>query len=106
MSYQSVNPFNNQKLKDYPSHSDQDIQNALDTAEQILKSEWSQQVDTRIDVLRKLASNMRERKSELAKLMALDMGKLIKQGEGEIESCARIAEYYANHAKEFLAPVS
>uniref|UniRef100_UPI00125F48B8 hypothetical protein n=1 Tax=Acinetobacter radioresistens TaxID=40216 RepID=UPI00125F48B8 len=42
----------------------------------------------------------------LAKLMALDMGKLIKQGEGEIESCARIAEYYANHAKEFLAPVS
>lgn len=106
MSYQSVNPFNNQKLKDYPSHSDQDIQNALDTAEKILKSEWSQQVDTRIDVLRKLASSMRERKSELAKLMTLDMGKLIKQGEGEIESCARIAEYYANHAKEFLAPVS
>ena len=90
----------------YPSHSDQDIQNALDTAEQILKSDWSQQVDTRIEVLRKLASSMREQKSELAKLMTLDMGKLIKQGEGEIETCAKIAEYYADHAKEFLAPVS
>ncbi|WP_148334827.1 NAD-dependent succinate-semialdehyde dehydrogenase [Acinetobacter lwoffii] len=106
MAYQSINPFTNQKLKDYPSHSDQDIQNALDTAEQILKSDWSQQVDTRIEVLRKLASSMREQKSELAKLMTLDMGKLIKQGEGEIETCAKIAEYYADHAKEFLAPVS
>ncbi|WP_191112939.1 NAD-dependent succinate-semialdehyde dehydrogenase [Acinetobacter lwoffii] len=106
MAYQSINPFTNQKLKDYPSHNDQDIQDALDTAEQILKSDWSQQVDTRIEVLRKLASSMREQKSELAKLMTLDMGKLIKQGEGEIETCAKIAEYYADHAKEFLAPVS
>ncbi|WDE16158.1 NAD-dependent succinate-semialdehyde dehydrogenase [Acinetobacter schindleri] len=106
MSYQSVNPFNNQKLKDYPSHTDQDIQNALDTAEKILKSEWSQQVDTRIAVLRKLATNMRAQKAELAKLMTQDMGKLIKQSEGEIETCTKIAEYYADHAKEFLAPVS
>ncbi|MBD8009308.1 MULTISPECIES: NAD-dependent succinate-semialdehyde dehydrogenase [Acinetobacter] len=106
MAYQSINPFTNQKLKDYPSHSDQDIQNALDTAEKILKSEWAQKADTRIEVLRKLASSMRERKSELAKLMTLDMGKLIKQSEGEIETCAKIAEYYADHAKEFLAPVS
>ena len=44
---------------------------------------------------------MRERKSELAKIMTLDMGKLIKQSEGEIETCAKIAEYYADHAKEF-----
>ena len=106
MAYQSINPFTNQKLKDYPSHSDQDIQHALDTAEKILKSEWSQQVDTRIAVLRKLATNMRAQKSELAKLMTQDMGKLIKQSEGEIETCAKIAEYYADHAKEFLAPVS
>lgn len=106
MAYQSINPFTNQKLKDYPSHSDQDIQNALDTAEKILKSDWAQKADTRIEVLRKLASSMRERKSELAKLMTLDMGKLIKQSEGEIETCAKIAEYYADHAKEFLAPVS
>ncbi|WP_034171536.1 NAD-dependent succinate-semialdehyde dehydrogenase [Acinetobacter sp. YZS-X1-1] len=106
MSYQSVNPFNNQKLKDYPSHTDQDIQNALDTAEKILNSDWTQHVDTRIAVLRKLATNMRAQKAELAKLMTQDMGKLIKQSEGEIETCAKIAEYYADHAKEFLAPVS
>ena len=106
MAYQSINPFTNQKLKDYPPHTDEHIQNALDQAEQILKSDWPQQIDHRIEVLRKVAQKLREQKTELAKLMTLDMGKLIKQSEGEIESCAKIAEYFADHAKEFLAPVS
>ena len=106
MAYQSINPFTNQKLKDYPPHTDEHIQNALDQAEQILKSDWPQQIDQRIEVLRNVAQKLREQKTELAKLMTLDMGKLIKQSEGEIESCAKIAEYFADHAKEFLAPVS
>lgn len=106
MAYQSINPFTNQKLKDYPPHTDEHIQNALGQAEQILKSDWPQQIDQRIEVLRNIAQKLREQKTELAKLMTLDMGKLIKQSEGEIESCAKIAEYFADHAKEFLAPVS
>ncbi len=106
MAYQSINPFTNQKLKDYPPHTDEHIQNALDQAEQILKSDWPQQIDQRIEVLKNIAQKLREQKTELAKLMTLDMGKLIKQSEGEIESCAKIAEYFADHAKEFLAPVS
>ncbi len=106
MAYQSINPFTNQKLKDYQPHTDEHIQNALDQAEQILKSDWPQQIDQRIKVLRNVAQKLREQKTELAKLMTLDMGKLIKQSEGEIESCAKIAEYFADHAKEFLAPVS
>jgi succinate-semialdehyde dehydrogenase/glutarate-semialdehyde dehydrogenase len=106
MAYQSINPFTNQKLKDYSPHTDEHIQNALDQAEQILKSDWPQQIDQRIEVLRKVAQKLRQQKTELAKLMTLDMGKLIKQSEGEIESCAKIAEYFADHAKEFLAPVS
>lgn len=106
MAYQSINPFTNQKLKEYPPHTDEHIQNALDQAEQILKSDWLQQIDQRIEVLKNIAQKLREQKTELAKLMTLDMGKLIKQSEGEIESCAKIAEYFADHAKEFLAPVS
>ena len=54
MAYQSINPFTNQKLKEYPPHTDEHIQNALDQAEQILKSDWPQQIDHRIEVLRKV----------------------------------------------------
>lgn len=33
------------------------------------------------------------------------MGKLIEQSRGEVKLCAQIARYYADNAKQFLAPV-
>jgi succinate-semialdehyde dehydrogenase/glutarate-semialdehyde dehydrogenase len=41
---------------------------------------------------------------ELATLMALEMGKPVRQGRAEIEKCAWVCEYYAEHAARFLAP--
>lgn len=106
MTYQSINPFTNQKNKEYPSHTEQYIQQSLDQAAQTLKSDWSQNIELRIQVLNQIAKNIRSQKNELAKLITQDMGKLIEQSEGEIESCAKIAEYYAKKAKEFLAPIN
>ncbi|KTP89678.1 aldehyde dehydrogenase family protein, partial [Salmonella enterica] len=34
-----------------------------------------------------------------------EMGKLIEQSRGEVKLCAQIARYYADNAKQFLAPV-
>lgn len=105
MTYQSINPFTNQKTKEYKSHTKQDIQQSLNQAAQILKSDWTQNVELRIDVLNQLAKNLESQKAELAKLITQDMGKLIEQSEGEIDSCIAIAEYYAKNAKDFLAPI-
>ena len=41
MSYQSVNPFNGQILKTYDFHDQAKIDESLDRAEKLLKSDWS-----------------------------------------------------------------
>jgi len=38
--------------------------------------------------------------------MALEMGKPLAQGEAEAEKCAWACDYYAEHAEQFLSPVS
>ncbi|HBO94543.1 MAG TPA: succinate-semialdehyde dehydrogenase [Gammaproteobacteria bacterium] len=54
--------------------------------------------------LRNMATGMREAKSELAELMALEMGKPLAEGLGEVEKGAWCAEFYADHADQYLAP--
>lgn len=50
-----------------------------------------------------LAGLLREQKKDLAKMITLEMGKLVTQAEGEIKLSAEIFDYYAKHAESFLA---
>ena len=106
MAYQTVNPANNKLIKEYPSHTDADVEAALSTADALYHSDWSKgSMDKRLAVLHKLADLIDSRTEELAKIASEEMGKLIAQSRGEVKLCAQIARYYADNAKQFLAPV-
>lgn len=106
MAYQTVNPFNNQLIKEYQQHTDAQIEQALAKADALYRSDWAKgDISQRLPVLKKLADIMESREEELAKIISVDMGKLIAQSRGEVKVCANIARYYANHAEQFLAPV-
>ena len=49
---------------------------------------------------------MRARKEELARLISLEVGKVISESRAEIEKCALVCEFYAERVDEFLAPES
>lgn len=105
-TYQSVNPATNEVIKTWPEHSDDDVEKALETAAQLYQSAWSKgDIQLRIQVLHKLADLIDSRADELAKIASLEMGKLLKQSRGEVQICAQIARYYAEHAEKFLQPV-
>ncbi len=106
MAYQTVNPANNKLIKEYSSHTDADVEAALSTADALYHSDWSKgSIDKRLAVLHKLADLIDSRTEELAKIASVEMGKLIAQSRGEVKLCAQIARYYADNAKQFLAPV-
>ncbi|HFP9391432.1 TPA: aldehyde dehydrogenase family protein, partial [Raoultella planticola] len=106
MAYQTVNPANNQLIKQYAAHSDADVEAALQQADALYHSAWSKgDIDRRLPVLHRLADLIDSRVDELAKIASQEMGKLIAQSRGEVKLCAQIARYYADNAKSFLAPV-
>eukprot|EP01060_Flectonema_neradi_P034543 TRINITY_DN6080_c0_g2_i2.p1 TRINITY_DN6080_c0_g2~~TRINITY_DN6080_c0_g2_i2.p1 ORF type:complete len:453 (+),score=110.06 TRINITY_DN6080_c0_g2_i2:113-1471(+) len=66
------------------------------------KWRWKQEVDTRVKVLRRCSEILRERADEFAEVMAIEMGKPIAQGKGEVLKCATITDYYADNGVDFL----
>lgn len=106
MSYQTINPANNTLIKSWTSHSDEQIEQALTTADALYHSNWSKgDIHPRLQVLRALAERIEAREEELATAASVEMGKLIEQSRGEVRLCAQIARYYAENAERFLAPV-
>jgi succinate-semialdehyde dehydrogenase/glutarate-semialdehyde dehydrogenase len=78
MSLQSVNPANSQILKRFESWRYSQLEIALSEAAAVT-SRWSAtSLAARATVLRKAASVLRAGRDELARLITLEMGKLIR----------------------------
>jgi succinate-semialdehyde dehydrogenase/glutarate-semialdehyde dehydrogenase len=57
----------------------------------------------RSSVLHKAAQVLRSRKDEFARLMTQEMGKTLTDGRAEVEKCALHCDWFADHAREYLA---
>ncbi|WP_318766546.1 NAD-dependent succinate-semialdehyde dehydrogenase [Lactiplantibacillus carotarum] len=104
MAYKTVNPYTNELVKAYPDATAAEIETAIATGDQLYHQWRDQPVASRAATLHKIAALLRENKDELARIATVDMGKLYTESQGEVELCAIIADYYADHGAELLQP--
>ena len=103
MPIQTINPATNMVVKSFDEMTDKVVDAAVSQAENAFHAWHKTTYEQRTALLHKVASLMRERKDALAKLITLEMGKLIAQAQGEIALSADIIDYYANNGARFLA---
>jgi succinate-semialdehyde dehydrogenase / glutarate-semialdehyde dehydrogenase len=104
MAYRSINPYNDETLKTYDDITDAALESAVARAEQTFAATWSRNsIARRAAALKRAAALMRERSTELARLITLEMGKLINESLGEVALSADILEYYAEQGPKMLA---
>lgn len=105
MTYQTFNPYNEQLLQHFTEHDDDYVESALATANSLFHSYWSTgNIQPRLEILHRLADLFVENREKLAQTIAIEMGKPIKQGLGEIDLCTDIIRYYAENAAQYLKP--
>lgn len=103
MTVQSINPATGETIKSYTLYTDQEVSDTIDAVHHAWLSWKESSFEQRSAPLNKMADVLISRKAELAKLMALEMGKPVTQGIAEVEKCASVCRYYAGHAQEQLA---
>lgn len=105
MAYESINPYNAQVLQSFKEVSAAELEEKLAAASSCFSNIWAKKTYAdRAKVLTRAAAIMRERPEEFAKLITLEMGKLLAQSMGEVALSAAILDYYAQNAEAFLAP--
>ena len=104
MSYRSVNPATGEVLKIFTEHTDEQMMNALATADKAFRTWPARPFSERSEIIGRSAQILLEKKEELARLATLEMGKRIAESRGEVELSAAILNYYAQNAEKFLAP--
>lgn len=99
---QSINPFTGQIIQEYTEYTAQEVENILMQTDAAFKKWKSTAFEFRAVLMRNLQAKLLEHKTELAYIMTMEMGKLKREAQGEIEKCALACEYYANYAASFL----
>lgn len=103
MSISSINPVNGEIIKTYEEDAEELINQKIDQVHQAWLNYRETDFGNRAKLLLQVAKLLTERKDQLAKLMALEMGKPLKAGVAEVLKCAAVCEYYAKNGAEFLA---
>lgn len=102
MSIQSVNPFNNQIIRQFNEATDKDINEVLDLSIDAFNYWRTTTFEERSKLMHAAAQVMEDDIEHYAHLMTLEMGKSLREARSEVEKCAAACRYFADHAEEFL----
>jgi len=99
----SINPLNGEVLQTYQAFDMSLLDTVLQKSDQVQRV-WSlASIKDRAGLLRAVATQLRGRQDELATLASLEMGKTLVSAKAEIEKCAWVCDYYADHGPAMLA---
>jgi len=92
------------QLKTFPDATDAEVEQAIEKAHRAYLAWRKTSFAERGRILQKAADLLRRDKDAYAKLLTLEMGKLLSEAQAEVELSARIFEYYVCNAEWLLEP--
>jgi succinate-semialdehyde dehydrogenase len=98
----SINPANGEQIGCYPFESESALEAALSRATAGFSLWRSKPAEERSQSLIALAKALRGNAETMANMITLEMGKPTTQARGEIEKCAQLCEWYAEHGPAML----
>ncbi|ROR89540.1 NAD-dependent succinate-semialdehyde dehydrogenase [Nocardioides aurantiacus] len=101
-AYTSTNPATGETLQEFPELDAAGVEDALARSHAAYSSWRTTSAAERAEVLNAVAAAYDEREQELAELIALEMGKPVRQAVGEVKLSAAIYRWYAEHGPALL----
>ncbi len=105
MAIATINPATGETLKTFEPLTQAEIAQKLEQAQSAFEQYRQIPMMQRSQWMNATADILEQDKEKYGNLMTLEMGKTLKSAIAEVEKCASVCRYYAQHAAEFLADV-
>jgi succinate-semialdehyde dehydrogenase/glutarate-semialdehyde dehydrogenase len=99
----SINPANGAVIQSYPVHSETQVEAMISASHACFMSWRRSSFAERKAALLRVSEVISKNKNDYAKLIALEMGKPLKEGLAEVEKCASAAKYFAENGERMLS---
>ena len=102
MPFASINPTTGETLKKFAAIRSQEIEAKLAKAARAFETHRRLSFAQRAERLTAAADLLEQEQDRLARIMTLEMGKLLRAAGEEITKCVRGCRFYAERAEQFL----
>jgi acyl-CoA reductase-like NAD-dependent aldehyde dehydrogenase len=99
---ETINPATGKAIATYENESPEVVSRRVKAARAAFDGWKKRELSERADLMRKLGRVMRRNREEYARIITEEMGKPVRQSLAEVEKCAWVCDYYAEHAEVFL----
>ena len=99
----SVNPYTNEVVQEFAAMSAEALDHAVEEAQDAFGPWSSAPADGRAAIVGRAADLLGERSEEMARLVTLEMGKLISHSRTELDLARRILAYYVEEGPAQIA---
>ena len=96
----TINPATEEVISTYEIMTKEQINGKAKKAQKAF-SEWKKDIQKREHHIHDFARELRKNKEELARKIAQEMGKAIKEARSEVEKCAWVMDYFADNGRVF-----
>lgn len=99
---QSINPYTQNLIAIHPSLNSEQLSGEIEKSAKSFQIWKKLSYKERSVLFLKMAELLRKNKEKHALLISTEVGKIIRESRAEIEKCAWLCEYYAEHTEKIL----
>ncbi len=101
-TFDDLNPATLEVIGKVHKASEEDVKSAVESAENAFESWSTTPAPMRAKILFRAARMLEERKEELARLMTIEMGKVLEESRGDVQEAIDITYYAAGEGRRLL----
>ena len=103
--FRSTNPATGEQIATYPELSPEELDTKLNQAVSAFHAWRLTRLETRTNLLSRIADAYTANKDRMARMATQEMGKTYASAVAEVEKCIAAFRHYAQHGPAMLAPV-